>query len=80
MGVNAGVQFDIGAVSGLASPMVGNATITAQQADDLISGLWYVNIHTTAFGGGEIRGQVVPAPGAMMLLAGAGLFATRRRR
>lgn len=40
----------------------------------------YLNIHTTAFPGGEIRGFYVPAPGAGVLLAGAGLLATRRRR
>ena len=80
IGQNAGVQIDIGAASGLVSPMIGNAVINAQQAADLKAGLWYVNIHTARHPGGEIRGQIVPAPGALCLLAGAGLFATRRRR
>ncbi|MCB1614746.1 MAG: CHRD domain-containing protein [Pseudomonadales bacterium] len=31
-----------------------------QQIYDLVHGLWYVNIHTTTFGGGEIRGQLHP--------------------
>jgi hypothetical protein len=40
----------------------------------------YFNIHTTSFTGGEIRGFLVPAPGATGVLAVAGLFAARRRR
>ena len=80
-GVNAGVQVNIGAISGgVVSPMIGATTISAAQADDLKAGLWYVNIHTSVHPGGEIRGQIIPAPGALCLLAGAGLFATRRRR
>lgn len=79
-GSNAGIQFDIGAVSGLVSPMIGATTLSAAHAANLLAGLWYVNIHTARHPGGEIRGQVVPAPGALFVLAGAGLFATRRRR
>ena len=75
-GVNAGVQVGIG----VGSPAIGNAPITAVQGADLLNGLWYVNIHTTQFPGGEIRGQVVPAPGAVGLLAGFGLLAMGRRR
>jgi hypothetical protein len=42
-----------------ASPIDGDATLTPAQAADLLAGLWYVNIHTAANPGGEIRGQVV---------------------
>jgi CHRD domain len=80
IGANAAIQVDIGAVSGLFSPMIGTTTISAAQSADLQAGLWYVNIHTALNPTGEIRGQVIPAPGALMVLAGAGLFATRRRR
>ena len=55
---NAGVQ--IGLPTG--SPISGSQILTAQQADDLLAGLWYVNVHTTLHGGGEIRGQVMPTP------------------
>ena len=76
-GMNAGVQVPI---PGLVSPSIGSTFITASQAADLLQGLWYVNIHTAQFPGGEIRGQVVPAPGALALLGLGGLLARRRRR
>jgi hypothetical protein len=45
---------------------------------------WYVNIHTSTFQSGAIRGQLgtpVPEPAALALLvAGAALVAARRRR
>lgn len=37
----------------------GSATITAEQAKDLVDGKWYFNLHTAANPGGEIRGQLV---------------------
>lgn len=48
----------------------------------IAEGRAYHNIHTTTFGGGEIRGFFVsvPAPGAAGLLGMAGLMAARRRR
>jgi hypothetical protein len=39
----------------------GSATITAEQAKDLLDGKWYFNLHTAANPGGEIRGQVLKA-------------------
>ena len=41
------------------SPMDGQATLTPEQMTDLLAGRWYVNIHTLAFPGGEIRGQMI---------------------
>lgn len=32
------------------------------QLDQLNSGQWYFNIHSSAFGGGEIRGQILSVP------------------
>ena len=55
-GKNAGVAVPI---AGSASPMDGSATLTDAQAADLAGGKLYVNIHTAANKGGEIRGQVV---------------------
>jgi len=44
------------------------------QLNQLNSGLWYFNIHTSTFGGGEIRGQILPVPEPSTLgLIGLGL-------
>ena len=42
----------------LASPARGSASVTDAQIGDLKAGQWYVNIHTAAHPGGEIRGQL----------------------
>src|SRR6266850_1470854 len=43
-----------------ASPLTGSsAALTPTQEAQLLSGQWYINIHTGANPGGEIRGQVV---------------------
>jgi CHRD domain-containing protein len=36
----------------------GSATLTDAQAAELMDGKWYVNVHTAANKGGEVRGQV----------------------
>jgi hypothetical protein len=54
-GKNAGVAVPI---PGTKSPMEGSATLTDAQAAELSAGKWYVNVHTAAHKGGEIRGQV----------------------
>src|SRR3954471_3614520 len=41
-----------------ASGSEGSATLTDAQAADLMAGKYYVNVHTEANKGGEIRGQV----------------------
>src|SRR6266702_3432590 len=55
-GKNAGVAVPIANPN--ASPVAGSATLTDAQAADLTAGKYYVNIHTAANPGGEIRGQV----------------------
>ena len=57
-GTNAGVQVNIGDISGLDSPMEGSTMLTAEQASSLMDGMLYINIHTTMNPNGEIRGQV----------------------
>jgi hypothetical protein len=41
------------------SPVEGSATLTDAQAADLMAGQYYINVHTAANPGGEIRGQVM---------------------
>lgn len=55
-GQNAGVAVPV--TSGLASPIIGTVTLTPAQAAELGAGKWYFNVHTVAYPGGEIRGQV----------------------
>jgi hypothetical protein len=60
-GQNAGVQIWLSKQgSDAQSPIKGKATLTPEQAKDFSAGMWYVNVHTKAHPGGEIRGQVVP--------------------
>ena len=40
-------------------PVTGQAILTPEQAEQFTRGRWYVNIHTQANPGGEIRGQVI---------------------
>ena len=42
------------------SPITGQATLTPDQAQEFAAGEWYINVHTQAHPGGEIRGQVMP--------------------
>ena len=42
------------------NPIKGSATLTPEQAQQFTAGEWYVNVHTQANPGGEIRGQVIP--------------------
>jgi len=59
-GVNAAVQIGFtGFPLGVTTGFFENTYIfTAAQETDLLAGLMYVNIHTSAFPGGEIRGQI----------------------
>ncbi|HWK85819.1 MAG TPA: CHRD domain-containing protein [Caldimonas sp.] len=54
---NAGVVVPFPA-SSLPSPITGSATLTDAQVADLKAGKWYINLHTAANPGGELRGQV----------------------
>ena len=77
------VKLDIGGISGLTSPSIGSALITDELENQLLGGLWYINIHTEANGPGEIRGQVVPEPSSAVLtiwLALVGLVGARHRQ
>ena len=76
-----GISFTSGATSGSFS---GSGTFTSSQANDLLAGLYYINIHSTTYLGGEIRGQLtaVPEPATYACAVGivALLAAAARRR
>jgi len=55
-GANAGVAVSLG--DKLTSPIQGSGTMTDAQMADLAAGKCYVNIHTAANKGGEVRGQL----------------------
>ena len=54
-GANAGVAIPF---ANPASPIAGNATLTDAQMADLEAGKCYVNVHTAANKGGEVRAQL----------------------
>lgn len=56
VGFSGGVVFSF---STFASPFVyTSAALDAAQEADLVAGLYYINLHSTAFPGGEIRGNL----------------------
>jgi len=59
-GVAAGVVVPISGP--FASPLVGQTTLSDIQIGDLRASLWYINLHTAQYPGGEIRGQVTRVP------------------
>jgi hypothetical protein len=87
VGTNAAVMFPFTGVPAATSGSIPQQVfaITPTEVAYLQSGLLYMNIHTSVFPGGEIRGQLVlvPEPSAAALLAlgaGATALALRRRK
>jgi len=87
VGVNSGVIFGLTITGDQTSGTItGSGTLTDPQEAGLFAEQLYVNLHTSAHPGGEIRGQLVlvpvPEPEEYAALAGAGLvgFALWRRR
>ncbi len=58
IGANVGVAINLGTVGGTSGTITGTATITPTQLAQLRAHLGYVNVHSEAFSGGEIRGQL----------------------
>jgi hypothetical protein len=61
-GVDAGVQIGLsGFAAAPGGVFAGSVVLNPTQEADLLAGLWYINLHTAANGGGEIRGQLTLA-------------------
>lgn len=59
-GANAGVAVPLAAGPNIPNPITGSGKMTPAQLAQLQAGQCYVNIHTAANKGGEIRGQLAP--------------------
>ena len=89
-GVNAGVKVGLNPTTGTTAGDFSGSTVLSNVDDinDLLNGLWYINIHTSAHAGGEIRGQVdpviVPEISTFSMIAGlltlGAVIALRRRK
>ena len=58
IGVNAGVAIGFPVVGGTSGTLTGTLPITGTQIAQIRSHMGYVNVHSTMFPGGEIRGQL----------------------
>jgi hypothetical protein len=63
-GVNANVLFPFSGVPSATSGSIPQQSfsITPTQVGYLLNGQLYMNVHDATFGGGEIRGQLLPVP------------------
>ncbi len=52
-----GILFGLAPITG--SPKIGVWSFSEAEEADILAGLTYVNLHTSAFPGGEIRGQIL---------------------
>jgi hypothetical protein len=53
------------------SPVDGTFGLNKEQAEALLAGNMYINVHTTMFPGGEIRGQLTPTAAVSFVMSGA---------
>lgn len=58
LGANAAIAINFGAVGGTSGTITGTGSITPTQISQLRAHQGYVNVHTSSFPAGEIRGQL----------------------
>ena len=70
-----------GTFSGKWDLLEGNNTTLTAQLPNILAGRSYINFHTTQFGGGEVRGALLPEPGAIApLFCGLAALGSRLMR
>jgi hypothetical protein len=57
IGISGGVELEV--KGPYTNGMTGTLKLTDAQETDLLAGLWYLNVHSASYAGGEIRGQIV---------------------
>ncbi|HHJ40430.1 MAG: hypothetical protein AXA67_07975 [Methylothermaceae bacteria B42] len=58
-GESAGIRIDLGPVEGNSGKKRGSVNLSDSEETELLSGQWYINVHSTANPAGEIRAQMV---------------------
>ncbi len=61
VGSEAGILLPLTVSGGITGTFNGTGTLTPSDVTSLLTGLLYVNVHTSLFTGGEIRAQIVEA-------------------
>lgn len=72
IGMNGGVAYPLVA-SGEGTYSLMATDLTQGGLNDLLDGQWYLNVHTPANPGGEVRGQIVPNTTAVVTFSLSGL-------
>ncbi|MCL4741190.1 MAG: CHRD domain-containing protein [Phycisphaerales bacterium] len=79
-GQNAGILIGFTTTGSTSGTFFGSGTLSPTNLQGLLDGLTYINVHSSVFPSGEIRGQVVPTPATLAILGLGSLAAARRRR